>query len=170
MKVIVTSERLVIRELMEFDNLFILELLNTEGWLKFIGDRNIKTVKDAKNYILNGPIASYQKNGFGLWLVLEKATNIPIGLCGLLKRDYLESPDIGYAFLPNFSKKGLAFESAVAVKNYAINQFKINQLYATTKLDNMALIKLLEKLEFKFIENRKINEEEVSVFEFLKTN
>lgn len=166
MKIIFTTERLIVRELTFNDASFIFQLLNTDGWLKYIGDRKIKTEEDAKNYIVNGPMASYEKYGFGLWLVIKKDTNISIGLCGLLQRDYFERPDIGYAFLPNFEKEGLAFESAVGVKGFAINHLKNNQLYATTTLDNIASIHLLEKLDFKFIENRKINEEEVSVFEF----
>lgn len=162
---ILETKRLIIKELILDDASFIFELLNTEGWLKYIGDRNIKTVEDAKNYIVKGPLASYQKNGFGLWLVVEKATNTSIGLCGLLQRDYFDSPDIGYAFFPNFSKKGLALESAIGVRQFAINHLKINQLYATTTLNNASSINLLKKLGFKFVENRKINDEEVSVFE-----
>lgn len=165
MNILFETERLIFRELILDDASFIFELLNTEGWLKYIGDRNIKTVEDAKNYIVNGPLASYQKNGFGLWLVIEKATNTSIGLCGLLQRDYFDSPDIGYAFLPNFTKMGLALESAIGVRQYAVNYLKINLLYATTTLDNVASINLLKKLGFKFVENRKINDEEVSVFE-----
>lgn len=90
MNILFETERLIFRELILDDAGFIFELLNTEGWLKYIGDRNIKTVEDAKNYIVNGPLASYQKNGFGLWLVIEKATNTSIGLCGLLQRDYFD--------------------------------------------------------------------------------
>src|SRR6478736_8102385 len=114
MKYILETERLQLRQFEIDDAEFIVELVNTPGWLKFIGDRNIKTTEDAIRYLQNGPMKSYQENGFGLSLVEEKGNRKSIGMCGILKRDSLENPDIGFALLPEFVGKGYAFEIALA--------------------------------------------------------
>src|SRR6185503_20091394 len=105
MKVLET-ERLILRWLSVEDAAFILELVNDPGWLRFIGDRGVRTLEDARNYILNGPVAMYQRVGFGLYLVELKQSATPIGICGLIERAGLEDIDIGYAFLPAFRGQG----------------------------------------------------------------
>jgi len=101
-------------------------------------------------YILNGPVDSYQRLGFGLWLVELKDSKVPIGMCGLVKRDALTDVDIGYAFLPRFWSMGYAYESASAVMSYARNVLGLKRLLAVTNQDNAGSIKVLEKLGLKF--------------------
>lgn len=132
------------------DSLFIVQLLNSPGWLKYIGDRGVKTEEDAKLYLQNGPLLSYEKYGFGLYLVdlLEKGD--PIGMCGILKRENLEHPDLGFAFLPEFMGKGYAYEAANAVIQFAGKRLKIKTLLAITLPENLNSIKLLEKVGMKY--------------------
>ena len=99
---VLETERLRLRQLTVDDAAFILQLVNDPSWLRFIGDRNVRNLDDARNYILKGPIASYEKFGFGLWLVELKADGMPLGICGLLQRDTLPDVDIGFALLPQF--------------------------------------------------------------------
>ena len=167
MKNKIETDRLFLRELQISDALFIFELLNSEGWLKYIGDRKIATIMDAENYIINGPILNYKTNGFGLWLVLEKTKQIPIGICGLLKRDYLEYLDIGFAFLPKFYGNGYALEASKATCSFAENKLNINKLMAIVQSNNLRSTRLLEKLGFNFLEKREINSEMLDVY--LKT-
>jgi ribosomal-protein-alanine N-acetyltransferase len=147
---ILQTNRLIIRQLTLEDAPFILQLLNTPGWLKYIGDRNVRSLEQAENYIQNGPLISYAQHGFGLWLVTLKETSIPIGMSGLLKRDTLDFPDIGFAFLPDFGKFGYARESADAIINFARSELKINELLAVTQPNNEASIGLLIKLGFQY--------------------
>ncbi|WP_395802553.1 GNAT family N-acetyltransferase [Daejeonella sp.] len=150
MNYILETERLALRELNENDASFILELLNTDGWLKYIGDRNVKSEDQASDYLMNGPIKSYKDNGYGLYLVELKSEKIPIGMCGIIKRDNLELPDIGYAFLPMYYGLGYAFEAAKQTLNYAEFNLNLNKILAITNPDNFSSIKLLEKLGFAF--------------------
>src|ERR1043166_3210050 len=113
MKVLET-DRLLLRWLNDDDAPFILELLNDPSFIRFIGDKGVRTLDDARNYILNGPVASYEKFGYGLYATELKDGSVPIGMCGILKRDTLPHPDIGFAFLPRYWNKGYAFESAAA--------------------------------------------------------
>src|SRR6476659_4648638 len=113
------TQRLILRQFTVADAEFILTLLNEPSFLRYIGDKKVRNLDDARQYILNGPVASYERNGFGLYLVEVKDQHTPIGMCGLLKRDELPDPDIGFAFLPAFWKKGFAFEAATAVMREA---------------------------------------------------
>jgi RimJ/RimL family protein N-acetyltransferase len=129
---------------------FIFEQVNEPSWIQNIGDRGVRTLDDARAYILNGPAASYAKNGFGLWLVALKETGESIGMCGLIKRDTLEDVDIGYAFLPRFWGKGYAVESARAVKDYAKEVIRLKRLVAIVDPANESSIRVLEKIGLKF--------------------
>ena len=144
------TARLTLREFEIQDAPFILELLNTQGWLQFIGDRGVKSIEDAQDYLAKKVISSYQKFGFGLYLVVLKENSLPIGMCGLVKRDTLENPDIGFAFLPAFVGKGYAREAAEATLAYTKDTLKIQQLLAITSHDNINSIALLEKIGFRF--------------------
>ena len=128
MEYILETERLGLREFNLKDTQFIIELLNSPGWLQFIGDRNVKTAGEAASYIKNGPIKSYSENGFGLCMVEIKENKTAIGMCGLIKRDGLENPDIGFAFLPNYMTKGYAFEIACATLSYAKDTLGIHKI------------------------------------------
>ena len=123
MKNILETERLLLREFSTEDASFIIELLNSPGWIKYIGDRNVKTPEQASEYLLNGPIKSYAVNGYGLWLVEKKDDQAKIGMCGIIRRETLKDPDIGFAFLPEFSGKGYAYEIAKACLDHAKKYF-----------------------------------------------
>src|SRR5688572_17437404 len=114
-KFYIDTPRLNMRRFITADAEFILSLLNDSDFLHFIGDKGVRTIDDARSYLTNGPIASYQRNGFGLCLVELKDTGAPIGMCGLLKRDALEHVDLGFAFMPDYRRQGYAFESASSV-------------------------------------------------------
>jgi RimJ/RimL family protein N-acetyltransferase len=148
MKVLETP-RLVIREFTHEDAPFIVELVNTPSWLRYIGDRKIKTAQDARRYLDNGPIRSYKDFGFGLNLVSLKEGNIPIGMCGLIKRDALPDVDIGFAFLPAFEHQGYGYESAAAVLD-AGRLKGINRIVAITLPDNEGSVRLLKKTGMTF--------------------
>lgn len=145
------TSRLVLDEFSEADTPFILELLNTPGWLRFIGDRNVHDTDGANQYLENGPRKSYRDNGFGLWKVSSSATGAPIGMCGLLKRPELEHPDIGFAFLPEHAGKGFAFEAASEVLKLARDKYHLTTLFAIVQPDNTRSIALLRKHNFHFV-------------------
>lgn len=143
---ILETERLTLRQLTADDAAFILELVNEPSFIQNIGDRGVRTLSDAVNYIETGPIASYTRNGFGLWCVSLKESNESIGMCGLIKRDALEDVDIGYAYLPRFWSKGYAIEAALACRNHARDAIKLNRLVAIVDPANQGSIRVLEKL------------------------
>ena len=147
---VLETERLSLRELTADDAQFILKLLNEPSFLRYIGDKKARNVEDARQYILNGPVASYERNGFGLYLVELKESYTPIGMCGFLKREELPDPDIGFAFMPEFWSKGFAFEAAAALLLDARERLRIERILAITSLDNDASIKLLQRLGFGF--------------------
>jgi RimJ/RimL family protein N-acetyltransferase len=148
--VVFETERLELRRLTVEDAPFILRLLNEPSFLQHIGDRGVRNLADAKQYILSGPVASYEAHGFGLFLVELKDTHLPIGICGLLKRDALDDVDIGFAFVPESWSKGYAFEAASATLAYARDTHQLNRVVAITSPDNVGSINLLVKLGFYF--------------------
>lgn len=146
MKLNYQTERLWLRTLTDADAGFIFELLNTAGWIQFIGDRNIRNNDDAVNYIhkiLGNPTVSYR-------VVTLQPTATPVGLVTFIKRDYLDHPDIGFAFLPAFSKQGLALEATKEVLNDLLHSGDHPTILATTIPDNHASINLLHKIGFHF--------------------
>jgi len=147
---ILETERLTLRQLTLDDAEFILGLLNEPSWLQFIGDKNVRTLDDARAYRVNGPQKMYREHGFGLWLVVVKETAVPAGMCGLIKRPTLDDIDIGFAFLPRFWGRGYAHEAAVATLAYARNVVKPKRIVALTALDNPRSIRLLGKLGLTF--------------------
>jgi RimJ/RimL family protein N-acetyltransferase len=162
---VLETDRLVLRRLSIDDAAFILELLNEPSFLRFIGDKGVRTLDDALNYILNGPIASYERFGFGLYLTLMKLTEATIGICGLLKRETLKDVDLGFAFLPQFWRKGYAIESGAAVMAYGRDAFALKRIVAITSPDNEASIRVLERLGFGFEEMIRLSkDDEVKLF------
>ncbi len=149
MKVLET-ERLILRWISTDDVAFILGLLNEPSWLRFIGDRGVRTLEDARDYILKGPVEMYTRLGFGLYLVELKEGGFPIGMCGLIKRDFLADVDIGYAFLPTYWRQGYAYESASAVMTYGQEVLGLKRIVAITDLDNHSSVRLLKKLGLQF--------------------
>jgi len=147
---VLSTPRLELRELTEGDARFILELLNDPSFIRNIGDRNVRTLDDARAYIRKGPLASYEQHGFGLWLVELTSDSTPIGMCGLLKRDVLDAPDIGFAYLPPFQSKGYGFEAARAVLDHARDTLHLPRVLAIVNADNESSARLLEKLGMRF--------------------
>jgi RimJ/RimL family protein N-acetyltransferase len=148
--IVLKTERLILRHQTIEDAAFILELLNDPSWIQYIGDRGVRTIDDARDYILKGALDMYARLGFGFYLTELKNGGIPIGICGLVKRDFLVDVDIGFAFLPRLWGKGYAFEAASAVMGYAQSVLGIKRIVAITSEDNHASAKLLEKLGLKF--------------------
>ncbi len=159
MKVIET-ERLVLEEMVAEDAAFMLELLNTASWLKYIGDRNVHTIEEARNYLLYGAMSSYKKSGFGFYRVRLKDSDTIIGTCGLVKRDTLEDADIGFAYLPEYEKKGYAFEAASATLEFAKSRLQLKRIVAITLENNESCIRLLKKLGLQYEHNVRFDENE----------
>lgn len=147
---ILETDRLIITHLTVKNAPFIFELTNTQEWLQYIGDRGIKNITDAENYIINGPAASYEKHGHGLYLVTLKDTSAPVGICGIVKRDTLEHADIGFALLPEYTGKGYAHEAASAVLAYAKETLGLKKIVAITLRANLRSVNLLAKLGLVF--------------------
>ena len=145
---IAETNRLIISELSLEDAPFFLKLVNTPNWIKYIGDRNVKTVKEAEDYLLNGTLKSYEEFGFGFYKLHHKEENKTIGTCGLIKREQLEAVDLGFAFLPEFEGKGFGYEAALAIITLAKKRFHLKKLLAITLPMNSSSIKLLHKLGF----------------------
>lgn len=161
---ILETERLILRQFTLDDAPFILELLNTPTWLQFIGDRNVHSIEDAENYLLNGSLKSYAENGFGFYAVVTKENGKTIGMCGLIKRDTLPDIDIGFAFLPNLISKGFGFEIASATLDYALNVLNIKRIIAIVNPDNEKSIGLIKKIGMKYEATIPFGEKEVMVF------
>lgn len=149
MKVLET-DRLTLRHLSPDDAEFILALLNDASFIRYIGDKQVRTLDDAAAYVLNGPVKSYETYGFGLNLVELKSNGAPIGMCGILKRETLPHPDIGFAFLPAYWKRGYAFEAADAIMRHARDAYSVNTILAITTPDNEASGRLLRKIGLHF--------------------
>ena len=163
---IATTNRLNLSEIALVDAPFAYDLLNSPTWIEFIGDRKIKTIDDARNYILTRFMKSYEEFGFGLWLVTLKEHGTPIGICGLVKRPSLEHVDIGFAFLPEYGGQGYGFEAATATMNYAQNTLGLKRIVAITIAENKRSIALLEKIGLRFEKTIRIAEdsEELMLF------
>ncbi len=163
---VLETDRLIVRRISTEDAKFILQLLNEPSWLRFIGDKGVRTIEDARSYILNGPVDMYSRLGFGLYLAELKDENSSIGICGLIKRDALEDVDIGFAFLPKYWGKGYAYEASTAVMAYGRNVLGLKRIVAITSLDNANSGKLLEKLGFEFERITKLSDdsEEIKLF------
>jgi len=162
MKVLET-DRLTLRHLSTGDAEFVLELLNEPSFIRYIGDKQIRTLDDARRYVLDGPMKSYETYGFGLNLVELKSEGKPIGICGLLKRDTLPEPDIGFAFLPAFWNQGYAFEAAAAIMTHARASLGVERVLAITTPDNEASAKLLGKIGLRFDRLVKLSEDAAEV-------
>lgn len=161
---ILETTRLTLSLLSTEDAPFIFTLLNSPSWIQFIGDRGIRTIEDARIYIVNGPLTSYNQFGFGLYIVKLKENSLPIGLCGLIKRETLEDPDAGYAFLPAYEGNGYASEATRAVVDYARSILGIGRIVAITTLNNYRSIRVLEKVGFVFEKQIRLLDNELMLF------
>lgn len=145
---IAETARLRLRELQEGDAEFALELLNDADFLAHIGDKGVRTREDARAYLCNGPLASYAAHGFGLWGVEPREGGALLGMCGLLQREWLDAPDLGYAFLPAARGRGIAREAAEATLALARSGLGAAKVLAIVNPDNAASIRLLESVGF----------------------
>jgi RimJ/RimL family protein N-acetyltransferase len=143
---ILETERLQLRRLTPGDAPFMLGLLNEPSFIANIGDRGVRTIESARDYIVKGPMASYEQNGYGLYMVELKVDGAPAGICGLVKRPFLSDADVGFAFLPQYWSQGYAHESAAAVMQYARARAGLARVVAIVSPDNQSSIRLLRKL------------------------
>jgi RimJ/RimL family protein N-acetyltransferase len=139
--------RLTLRELQLRDAAFALRLYSDPTFLRHIGDKGVRTVEDAENNLQQGAIASYAQHGYGMWLV-ENQQGQSIGMCGLIKRDFLTETDLGYAYLPEFFGMGYAYEAAQAVLAYAADHTALKTVVAIVSPANLPSKSLLQKLGF----------------------
>jgi len=147
------TPRLRLRELVFDDAEFILGLLNSPGWLTYIGDRQVRTAEAAKAYLEQGPIRSYRENGFGLMIAVRQSDGKPVGVCGLLRRSDLPCPDLGFALLPEFAGMGYGTEMARAMLQDGRTRLGYQTIFAITMPENHRSIRLLGKIGFKFLEH-----------------
>jgi RimJ/RimL family protein N-acetyltransferase len=163
---VLETARLRLRQFTPADAAFVLELLNEPAWLRFIGNRNVYTLDDARAYIANGPRAMFARYGFGLLVAERKADGTALGMCGLIQRDTLPAPDLGYAFLPRHWGQGYAREAAAAMLSHGHQALGLPRILAITAPDNTSSIRLLEELGMRFVEQIPYTDDEVSlVFE-----
>lgn len=161
---LVHTERLDLRELGLEDADFMLELLNDAAFMRNIGDRGVRTLDDARQYIAAGSMPSYRQHGFGFWCVIQRKTGARIGICGLAKRDELDDVDIGYAFLPDWRGKGYALEASRRVMEEARQRFGLRRVVAITALDNPASARLLERIGLAFERHVRVHESDLRLF------
>jgi RimJ/RimL family protein N-acetyltransferase len=143
---VLETYRLLLREFQETDAAFVLRLVNEPSWLRFIGDRGVHSLEDARRYLEDGPRASYARNGFGLWCVVPRESGAPAGMCGLVRRETLPEVDVGFAFLPEAWGRGYASEAAAAVLVHARDRLGLRRVLAITTPDNHPSIRVLERI------------------------
>ena len=137
---VLQTERLVLSRLSYDDCEFIIELLNESAFQRFIGDKEVRSLDDAREYLRKGPVGSYERHGFGMFLVRDKTDNTPLGMCGLVKREEFDAPDVGFAFLQRHWANGYALESASAVLEYGKNILQLPRIISMADPDNDASI------------------------------
>jgi RimJ/RimL family protein N-acetyltransferase len=147
---VLETARLRLRRLTPDDAPFMLELLNDPSFLRNIGDRGVRDLEAARRYVTDGAVASHEKHGYGFDLVELKSTREAAGICGLVRRDYLDAPDLGYAFLPQFTGQGFAVESATAVLAHARDALRLPRVLAIVSPDNARSIRVLEKIGLRY--------------------
>ncbi|MBL7897524.1 MAG: GNAT family N-acetyltransferase [Crocinitomicaceae bacterium] len=146
----IVTERLLIRKFTISDAAFMLELMNTPQWIKNIGDRNVKTIQDAENYLQKGALRYDELKGISFYAVCLRESEKVIGTCGFVKREFLEDVDFGFAFLPAYFGKGYAFESAVAMLDFGFDTLELHQCAAICLHENDSSVKLLKRLGFSY--------------------
>ena len=149
-KVLINTERLLLTPMTLKDAPFVLELLNTKEWLENIGQRNVHSISDAEQYIQKKMILHYEKNGYGNYLMSRIEDGVKIGCVSLYNREDVEGVDIGFAMLPQFVRKGYAYEGSRAIMSLASSEFDLATICAFTSKDNLASQKLIERLGMKF--------------------
>lgn len=161
---VIETDRLVLREFTAADAEFVLRLVNEPSFLRYIGDRGVRSLDDARRYIAEGPVAGYARYGYGLMRVDCKEDGATVGMCGILKRDSLPDPDIGFSFLPEHWSQGYALEAAQAVMQHARGTLGLGRIVAITTRDNEPSMRLLGKLGFRFERVVAFGTEELRLF------
>ena len=160
----IETERLVLREFAADDAEFVHRLVNEPSFLRYIGDRGVRTLEDARRYIADGPVAGYARHGHGLMKVVRKADGAGVGMCGVLRRETLPEPDLGFSFFPEHWSQGYALESARAVLNHARESLGLGRILAITTQDNEPSMRLLARLGFRFDRMITFDSEELRLF------
>lgn len=146
-RTVIETDRLVLRELGVGDAAFIVDLLNQPSFLEHIGDRGVRTIEDARAYVVDGPVASYREHGFGLFMV-QLRDGTAAGMCGLMRKPWLDAPDLAYAFLPQHWSRGYAREAAAAILAQAAPRWGVRRVAAVVTDTNAASLRLLDHLGF----------------------
>lgn len=149
---ILETERLRLRHLEPGDAGLLLELLNEPAFIENIGDKRVRSLEDVDGYLRDGPLASYARHGFGLYLVELKQTSTPIGICGLLRREGLDHPDLGYALLSRHAAHGYATEAARATLAFGHARLGLARIAAVSNPGNRGSIRVLEKIGFRYLQ------------------
>lgn len=144
------TNRLIIRPTDETDAPFLVTLMNSPGWLQYIGDRQVYSKEGAVEYIRNRITPQFERLSYGSYTVLRKSDETKIGTCGLYDRDGINGIDIGYALLPDFQGNGYAFEAVDQLKILAFNQFGLTKIHAITNKENLSSQRLLKKIGLHF--------------------
>ena len=144
------TPRLTLRRFEFADAPFVVALLNQPSFIQNIGDRGVRTIEDAHRYLREGPMAMYERFGFGLWHVARRSDAMPVGMCGLLKRDSLPDVDVGYAYLPEHWGQGYALEAAAATLAHGAREFGLRRVIGVVSEGNSGSIRVLEKLGMQF--------------------
>ena len=163
--IVLHTRRLLLREFTLEDDAFVLGMLNEPGFLRYIGDKGVRTLSDAREYLQKGPLDSYRRNGFGLYAacISPGGSASPLGMCGLVKREGLSDPDIGFAFLERHWGHGYAAESAAAILEHGTRVLKLPRIVAITSPDNFGSIRVLEKIGLKFDRLMRLTEDSKQV-------
>lgn len=165
---VLETERLLLRRFSLEDAAFVMALVNDPAWLEHIGDRNVRSLDDARAYLQKGALSMYERVGFGMYVVALKTSAEPIGTCGLIKRDGLDDIDIGFAFLPQFRGQGFALESAAAVLEHGKRDFGLKRIVAIVSPANQRSVRILEKIGLRFERMMKLpgDDEEISLYAY----
>lgn len=161
---LIETERLRLVEFTPGDAEFVLRLLNEPSFLRYIGDRGVRRLDDARRYIMDGPVAGYSRDGHGLMRVVRRSDGETVGMCGILRREALPDPDIGFSFLPDYWSQGYAMEAASAAMRHARDVVGLGRIVAITTKDNEPSMRLLGKLGFRLDGQVTLGSEELNHF------
>lgn len=166
------TERLLLKPISADDAGLILELYNSPKFIEFIGDRNIRTIEDAENYIVEKFLPQIERLGFGNYLIVRKSDGVKIGAVGIFEREGLDVHDLGFSFLPEFEGQGYGFESASKLLKTAFNEFGLKKISAITTQTNFSSQRLIEKLGLKYLKNVNLpnDDEELLYYEIENRN
>ena len=165
---VLETERLILRWITTDDAEFIFTLMNEPSYLRFIGDKGVRTISDAREYIQNGPVDSYERFGYGLYLTEQKIDGAAIGICGLVNREAIDDVDIGFAFLPDYWGNGYGYESAKAIVDYGRNIVRLKRIVAVIESENQSSVRLIEKIGLRFEKMVSLSADEPDVKLFLR--